>query len=1047
MEEISISENELRIIKDDIKLPDITEPIFYTSEGSVKQLQNKIAIINDNYQKIVEKIKEFIELLSKDSRTNDIFIGEKIQESLKNILSTVNCQKIDFQKLKIFVLKKIQEEIKLNDDEKTKLKLYIEQQIEPIVNNYHRVKNYEYIENINDKQKYVKKIYKTLLSNKFFIKKINEKINNAFNNRIKTNGKHITRDITITNNEVKKIKHNEINLKPLTIHLLAEYNKRALKTLEFYKKNREKTNKKNLIENNNHSNKLNFKLKKFFVKYAFPFNMKLFYKKIKKNINKEQKKYGNTLGLIKFSFFNIPFGLLKIGYKIGNVLFKTLKILFKIGKIILGVVFKMLTKIFSIVIKIGKYIFSLAKKILKPLKPLLLFLLTPQGMYLSGLIVGFLITKIKTAITNGFYKFVKKINKRHTELSGANLKLEKDFFGIPQISKQNLIIIKQKLEKPIIDKLYDYTKIIDDETKTYDDKKKSIKQQLEKDKNNLKKWFKKTFDFSNFTNSMADSLKKITSFMQKMMNNGNVREIELFMRTAGTGIMSHQINNQIFAEGVGTAIKTACIGIGAFFGPWGLIAGGLIGGILSALVEEDIKSRYQKIFFSKNEEDALHKLLLMASRNHYEYTKGKTSGIELHYRKNARIAELIRTGFTKEEAEKQYNKEIDEKLEEEENENPKHGIYKELSALKMFERLSQIKTLSKVDPYKKIPERDDLHIYSDEAILNYIFDGIPYKQTKESNRMYSQDITDEFTGFFVARSALFRRLIERAIYDYVNNIGPKSQIKQTIRDSLERYDTGYYVPYVRDSQSLDASNYEISWFRLGNLWNMWENGELTDEQEKQLILWSKVLHYNKKRSEGTTIGVSEPELSKVPLYTKWDDHAGTILRNPLKTYDELVEKFMFSLKSDSEDYKNANILKHYFYADFRSILSKPVDGNDEEKKTEQIKRMREFIASDKFKEFVKKLRKEITIPEIPLLSNDIPKLQKELNVWLDSRDDKIDVEIIDKKQREIQEDLKKELNGYIEICDDIKQMIEYEKNEKIVVISSDEDTNPNNASD
>ena len=80
-----------------------------------------------------------------------------------------------------------------------------------------------------------------------------------------------------------------------------------------------------------------------------------------------------------------------------------------------------------------------------------------------------------------------------------------------------------------------------------------------------------------------------------------------------------------------------------------------------------------------------------------------------------------------------------------------------------------------------------------------------------------------------------------------------------------------------------------------------------------------------------------------------------------------------------------------------SILSKPVDGNDAEKKTEQLKMMREFIASDKYREFVKKLGKEITIPETSLLNNGIPKLQKELKVWLESRDDKLDVELIDEK--------------------------------------------------
>ena len=93
----------IEIRKDKIKLPikDDLDKIHYSSTLSDKRFQNKLSHINDNLDKITEKIKEFVELLSSESRKNDEYISEKIYESLQAILKVAkNDTEIDFNKLK-----------------------------------------------------------------------------------------------------------------------------------------------------------------------------------------------------------------------------------------------------------------------------------------------------------------------------------------------------------------------------------------------------------------------------------------------------------------------------------------------------------------------------------------------------------------------------------------------------------------------------------------------------------------------------------------------------------------------------------------------------------------------------------------------------------------------------------------------------------------------------------------------------------------------------------------------------------------------------------
>jgi Na+/phosphate symporter len=98
----------IEIRKDKIELPinDNIDKIHYSSNLSDKRFQNKLFYINENLDKISGKIKEFIELLSKESRKNDEYISEKIYESLQEIFKVAkNNIEIDSNKLKQNIIK------------------------------------------------------------------------------------------------------------------------------------------------------------------------------------------------------------------------------------------------------------------------------------------------------------------------------------------------------------------------------------------------------------------------------------------------------------------------------------------------------------------------------------------------------------------------------------------------------------------------------------------------------------------------------------------------------------------------------------------------------------------------------------------------------------------------------------------------------------------------------------------------------------------------------------------------------------------------------
>ena len=184
---------------------------------------------------------------------------------------------------------------------------------------------------------------------------------------------------------------------------------------------------------------------------------------------------------------------LKAITKVLKTALSILKGVFKIVTKTLGLVFSIIKKVFNIAKGITKFVVKTVSKFLKPLKYLKYLLLTPQGMYVVGLICGFLvkkitdyilflggnaknglsnlgiiikesinkiIEKIKEKINNIVIKIGKKILNRHNELKDKDLTLSKDSFGIPKINdKDNYIKIKEKIEKRFVNWFANYAEI------------------------------------------------------------------------------------------------------------------------------------------------------------------------------------------------------------------------------------------------------------------------------------------------------------------------------------------------------------------------------------------------------------------------------------------------------------------------------------------------------------------------------------------------------------------------------------------------------------
>lgn len=662
----------IEIRKNKIKLPikDDLDKIHYLSTLSDKRFQNKLSHINDNLDKITEKIKEFVELLSSESRKNDEYISEKIYESLQEIFKVAkNDTEIDFNKLKQKIIDQLDKHLTIskNNKIKTEIKKYIEENISkefstPSNQNNQTTSNKtgstSYTQktiNVKLPKKDTKQIYNNILTNSVFINKINKKIKDTCTTVLK--------DLKIKNVSKSNLKASKTN-KLVLRTFLTNYNSKVEKTIVQTKKSIDKeTTKTRTIDDIIRSKikRVVQKIKRFIMKIN-PIN---WYKKARNKLRKLKKRFGSFWGTT-FFIVGVPIFLFKIAWKIAsfissiafkiakNVVKIAFKLLATVAKLALKVittvlkttffilkgVFKIVTKTLGIVVSIIKKVFNIAKsiskfvvktvfKVLKPLKYLKYLLLTPQGMYVVGLICGFLvkkitdyilflggnaknglsnlgivikesinkiIEKIKEKINNIAIKIGKKILNRHNELKDKDLTLSKDSFGIPKINdKDNYIKIKEKIEKRFVNWFVNYAEIFASD-KEFEKKLNDIKEQIKKDleKSGLSDISNKLKNYD-----IRDTFKSIGEKIEQIQYSDTLKQIQLFITETGTGILTNKLTRATVSNVAGTAIKGASIVLGAaigslFFGAGALIGGaigGAIGGIIASITESIITTK------------------------------------------------------------------------------------------------------------------------------------------------------------------------------------------------------------------------------------------------------------------------------------------------------------------------------------------------------------------------------------------------------------------------------------------------------------------------
>jgi hypothetical protein len=214
---------------------------------------------------------------------------------------------------------------------------------------------------------------------------------------------------------------------------LTNYNSKVEKTIVRTKKSIDKETTKTRTVNDVIRNKIKRvvqKIKRFVMKIN-PIN---WYKKARNKLRNLKRRFGSFWGTT-FFIAGVPIFLFKMTWKIASfissitfkiakivakIAFKLLSVLakialkvitkvFKMTLFILKGVFKIVTKTLGLVVSIIKKVFNITKgitkfvvksvlRVLKPLKYLKYVLLTPQGMYVAGLICGFVIKKLTKSI-------------------------------------------------------------------------------------------------------------------------------------------------------------------------------------------------------------------------------------------------------------------------------------------------------------------------------------------------------------------------------------------------------------------------------------------------------------------------------------------------------------------------------------------------------------------------------------------------------------------------------------------------------------------------
>lgn len=695
---------EIRKDKIDLPIKDDLDKIHYLSTLSDKRFQNKLSHINDNLDKITEKIKEFVELLSSESRKNDEYISEKIYESLQEIFKVAKKDtEIDFNKLKQKIIKQLDKHLTIskNNKIKTEIEKYIEENISkefstPNNQNNQTTPNKKssttYTQktiNVKLPKKDTKQIYSNILTNSVFINKINKKIKDTCTT--------VLNDLKIKNVSKSNLKASKTN-KLVLRTFLTNYNSKVEKTIVQTKKSIDKETTKTRTVNDVIRSKIKRvvqKIKRFIIKIN-PIN---WYKKARNKLRKLKNRFGSFWGT-SFFIVGVPIFLFKIAWKIASfitsiafkiaktvakIAFKllatvaklALKIITKVLKttlFILKGVFKIVTKTLGIVVSIIKKVFNITKgitkfvvktvsKFLKPLKYLKYLLLTPQGMYVAGLICGFVIKKltesiwilgkngkgglsnlgkkikggineiivtIKNKINNIAIKIAKKIINRHNKLKAEQLTYTKDRFGVPKINdKENYKKFAKKIELKILEWVKDYANIITDEKN--ETKWRDLKELFEDDikatgiTNVYNKY--KNFSWDDFKNS----LNEMVCYLRDIKDNKIMIQLQKFATLSGTGIYEHKIKKQVLTKAASSAIQTGSVILGGVIGSIipgvgtliGAGVGGLVGGVISRITEGIMSSKIKLKL--NNEQFKSAKNVVEGANEFFRYTNPNTS--------------------------------------------------------------------------------------------------------------------------------------------------------------------------------------------------------------------------------------------------------------------------------------------------------------------------------------------------------------------------------------------------------------------------------------
>lgn len=898
----------IQIRKEELQLPIKTnlDNIHYVYNFSNKKFENKISHINDNLDIITTKIREFIELLNQDSRKNDENISEKIYESLQQIFKIASKDiSIDFNKLKQKLFKELNSCLTLSKN--TKIKTQIEKYIENIKVENNKTAPKSATSNKKSTTTHTKKtidkklpkeytcqLYKNLLLNSIFISKINKKIKDTCSS--------VLHDLKIKNISKSNLNPTKTNKKVLQL-FLKNYNSKVQKTIIETKKSIDKEHIKirsldNIIGERIRSIKSRLKKQiNFFMWNINPLNQLTI---AKHKFKKLQRIYGKFFGTT-FSILGIPFFLFRIPFliltslpfkiissfsswiikKAFNIVSSTVKIslsiiskMLKLTTFVLKGTFKIMTKTLGLVINITKSIFNITKgitkfvaksvfKALHPLKYLKYLLLTPQGMYIAGLICGFIVKKIidsiqwlkenggkevsvlgeklKDSVLKLKDKLLNKINlqitnlfkriiNRHKKILNEDLSLEKDIFGIPRINvKDNYKKSLKQIENKIYTRFEPYLKILSTDNDLYK-KIEDIKIQLEKNDKKENKEIEKIKKIG--INNFKDILLKLQKWLDDIQKNKIFNILLSFSTSIGEN-MIHTTKKTLLSAGANLFIQTAGIAIGSCFGGLsGSIVGGFIGGVVGQLAEYLIAKLLKRKMTSKEHNDIEERingeLISLQLRNQNGYIEY----YDKYSQKLSEIRHLFKIGEINEKQKNERKIEAEQEL-----------INKELEISK-----------NKLTPrifFGDIARRRIESLDNSQLVCGDINKLISYINSGKENNIKKFDLVDKikkrFDGqlFDIVNNSLeqYSKIIKLSLYEYVrlaeNNFLTYENNIPKLPESIKEH--------INQAENTNIFNLRNWNWNKGTTYRLWDIiWQLTNTNKDKNGIPTKLLAYNQQ---------------------------------------------------------------------------------------------------------------------------------------------------------------------------------------------------------